>query len=60
MAHGSYQAKGQIRATAASLHLSHSNARSKLCLLSTPQFTATLDPYPTDGGQGLNPHPHGS
>ena len=38
------QAKGQIRAIAAGLHHSHSNIRSKPCLRSTPQLTATLDP----------------
>ena len=25
----------------------------------TPQLAATLDPRPTEQGQGLNPHPHG-
>ena len=42
-AHGGSQASGQIRAVAAGLRHSHSNARAKLhgC---TPQLTATLDP----------------
>ena len=44
MAYGSSQAKGKIRAAAASLHHSHSNAGSKLHLLSTPQLTAKPDP----------------
>ena len=43
-AHGSSQARGQIRAVAAGLHHSHSNARSKPHLRPTPQLTATPDP----------------
>ena len=43
-AYGSSQARSPIRATAASLRHSHSNARSELCLLPTPQLTAMLDP----------------
>ena len=39
-AFGGCQARGPIRATAASLSHSHSNIRSELCL----QFTAMLDP----------------
>ena len=35
-AFGGSQARGQIRATAAGLHHSHSNARSELCPLPTP------------------------
>ena len=58
------QARGPIGAVAASLHhsdrnASHRNARSELHLQPTPEFTATLDPYPTERGQGSNPHPHG-
>ena len=41
VAHGSSQARGLIRAAAASLHHSHSNAGSKLRLRPTPQLTAT-------------------
>ena len=41
---GSFQARGLIRAVATSLHQSHSNTRSKLCLWPTLQLTATLDP----------------
>uniref|UniRef100_A0A8C3W7G2 MACPF domain-containing protein n=1 Tax=Catagonus wagneri TaxID=51154 RepID=A0A8C3W7G2_9CETA len=37
-------ARGQIRATAAGLHHSHSNARSKLHLQTIPQLVATPDP----------------
>ena len=39
-----YGARGQIRATAASLHHSHSNSGSELHLRPTPQLTATLAP----------------
>ena len=42
----------------ASLYHSHSNARSKLRLQPTLKLMATLDPQPTEQGQGLNPHPH--
>jgi len=59
VADGGSQARGQIEAAAASVHHSHSNAGSKPHLQPTPQFTATLDPQPTERGQGLNPHPHG-
>ena len=37
-----------------------SNTRSELHLPSTPQLMATLDPQPTERGQGSNPQPHGS
>ena len=60
MAHGGSQARGGIGATAAGLRHSHSNAGSEPLLQPTPQFTATLDPQPTEGGQGLNSQPHGS
>ena len=36
-AHGGSQARGQIRAVAAGLYHSHSNARSEPCLQSAPQ-----------------------
>ena len=36
----------------------YSNTRSQLSLWPTPQFTATLDPWPTELGQGWNLHPH--
>ena len=39
--HGSSQARGWIRAVAAGLRQSHSNARSELYLWRTPQLTAT-------------------
>ena len=42
--YGGSQARGLIEAVAASLHHSHSNARSKLRLQPTPQLMATPDP----------------
>ena len=57
---GSFQARGWLRATAAGLHHSHSNARSKPPLWPTLKVTAMPDPYPTERGQGSNPNPHGS
>ena len=59
MAYGSSQGRSQIGATGASLGHSHSNSRSKLHFQPTPQFTAMLDPWCTEQGQGLSPHPHG-
>ena len=44
MAHGGSEARGQIRAAAASLHHSHTNTGSELCLQPTPQLMAMLDP----------------
>ena len=44
MAYGGSQASSQIRAAAAGLHHSHSNAESELSLRPTPQLTAALDP----------------
>ena len=44
VAHGGSQAMGRIRAAAASLRRSHSNARSKQSLQPTPQLMATLYP----------------
>ena len=43
-AYGGSQARGRIRAVAASLRHSHSNEGSELNLRPTPQFTATQDP----------------
>ena len=60
MAYESTQARGQIGATAASLHHSYSNLGSEPHLWPTPQLMAMLDPQPTKRGQGWNPHPHGS
>ena len=59
-AHGGSQARGLIKAVAASLCQSHSNVGSEPCLRPTPQLTATPDPQPTEQGQGWNPQPHGS
>ena len=44
MAYGGSQARGQIKATAAGLHRSHSNAGSEPCLRPTPQRMAMADP----------------
>ena len=44
VAYGGSQARGLIRATAASLRHSHSNAGYEPCLPPTPQLTATPDP----------------
>ena len=43
---GGSQVRGQIRATAAGLHHSHSYSGSKPSLRPIPQLTATLDPQP--------------
>ena len=43
-AHRGSQARGQIRAIAAGLYHSHSNARSEPCLRPTPQLKAIPDP----------------
>ena len=43
-AYGGSQASGPIRATAGSLHHSHSNAGFELHLQPTPQLTAMSDP----------------
>ena len=42
--YGSFQTRGRIGATVASLHHSHSNARSKSHLQPIPQLTPTPDP----------------
>ena len=44
VAYGGSQARGSIRAVAASLHHSHSNARSELHLRPTPQLRAMPNP----------------
>ena len=44
LAYGGSQARGLIRAVAASLHHSRSNVGSDPRLQSIPQLTATLDP----------------
>ena len=59
-AYESSQARGRIGTTAASLHRSHSNTGSEPHLRPAPQPMATLDPQPTERGQGSSPHPHGS
>ena len=59
MVHGSSQARGSIRATAVSLHHSHSNLGSEPHLQTTLQLMAVPDSQPTEQGQGSNPHPRG-
>ena len=58
VAHGGSQARGLIGAVATSLR--HSNVGSKLRLRPTLQLMASLDPQPTERGQGSNLQPHGS
>jgi len=60
VAYGGSQARGLIRAVAAGLRHSHSNAGSEPCLRPTPWLRATSDPEPAERGQGWNPKPHGS
>ena len=59
-AYGDSQARGGIGAVAAGLSQSHSNATSEPHLQPTSQLMATLDPQPTEQGQGSNPQPHSS
>ena len=59
VAHESSQARGQIGAAATGPPHSHSNAGSEPHPWPTPQVTATLDPQPTERGQGLNSRLHG-
>ena len=51
MAYGSSQATGRIRAVAAGLYHSYSNARSEPSLQPTPQLTIMPDPQPTEWAQ---------
>ena len=60
VAYKTSQARGLIGAVATSLRQSHSNAGSEPRLQATPQLTATLDPQPTEQGQGPNLQLHGS
>ena len=59
VAYGGSQARSPVRAVAASLLQSHSNAGSEPHLQPTPQLMVTLDPQPTEQDQGSNLHPHG-
>ena len=59
MVHGGSQARGPIRAVVARLYWGQSNAGPEPCLRPTAQLTATLDPQPTERGQGSNRKPHG-
>ena len=49
------QARGRIKAVAAGLHHSHSNAGPRPRLRATPQLTATPDPSPMERGQEIEP-----
>ena len=53
VAYGSSQARGQIGATAACLHHSHSNRGSEPHLQPTPQLAAMPDPQPTEQASGI-------
>ena len=55
LAYGSSQARGRIRAAAASLYHSHSNTGSELCLRLIPQRMAMLDPLTHWGKPGIEP-----
>ena len=59
MAYDASQARGRYGATATGLRHSNSNTESEARLPPTPQLMALPDPEPTEGGQGLNPQPHG-
>ena len=53
-ARGGSQVRGLIGAVVSGLRHSHSNAASEPRLQPTPHLTATLDPSPTEQGQGSN------
>ena len=57
MAYGSSQAKGRIRATAASPRHSPNNSESQPHFQPTPQLMATPDPLPTEQGGWSLRHP---
>ena len=59
LAYGRSQVRGRFRATAASLHHSHSNMGSEPYLQSTLQLTTTSNPFPIDRSQGSILHLHG-
>ena len=54
-AYGGSQARGQIRATAAGLHHSHSNIRSEPLLRPTPQLIATAGSLTHGVRPGIEP-----
>ena len=60
MAYGGFHTSHLIGASTASLHHSHSNARSKPHVQPTPQLMAVANPQPTERGQGSNLQPQGS
>ena len=57
MAYGNSQARGQIGAVADSLHTTATAMPDPSRVYTT--LMATRDSKPTEGGQGLNPCPHG-
>ena len=59
VAYGGSQGRGLVRAVAVGLCQSHSTSGSEPRLQPTPQLTAMPDPWPTERGQGSDPHPHG-
>ena len=58
-AYGSSQVRGQIGARVVSLHHSHSNAGSKLCLQLILQLRANAGSLMHWTRLGIKPHPHG-
>ena len=59
LVYGSSQTRGSIGAVAAGLYHSHRNMGCQLHLQPTLELTATLDPQPTEQGQGWKLSPHG-
>ena len=57
--YGSSQARGQTEAAASCLCHSHNNAECEPHLQPTWKLAEKSDLYSTEGGQELNPHPHG-
>ena len=55
VAYGSSQSRGRIGAAAAVLWHNYNNAGSRPYLRPKLQLAGTLDPQPTEQGQGWNP-----
>ena len=60
VAYGGSHARGPIRAVAASLHQSHSNARSEPHFCGYTTAHGNAGSLTTERGQESNPQPHGS
>ena len=58
-AYAGSQVRDRFGAFAAGLCHSYSNTKFEPHLQTSPQFTATPDPEPTEQGQRSNLHPHG-